>query len=317
MVDKMNIVLSGIYYPVAILRYFEAAFKRRDDVKVVTIGPYTGSWIPWNGGMMLKPEYAKVPDIPLDLASPNPFPIRLAEALLPKDFVPDVWVQVDAGFYFQGCPSKGRNFFVATDPHALNYDRQRSLADKFFCMQTPYSGPDDVWLPYAYDPVWHKTSLAPVTREYDVGYVGAPYPDRVRLMQALQQQGYKVLSTGYGPAYGEYRDLQSKCRIGVNWSTRKDLCARVFEIMHIGVCPLVNRVPDLERVGFVDGRDYLGFDSLEEALEQVKRALTIRVPVPNDQGGDIPLAEQIDFNARIAVEPHTWDARVEAICRSV
>ena len=41
----MNVVLTGIYYPLAILRYFEAAL-RRADVNLFTAGPYTATRIP-------------------------------------------------------------------------------------------------------------------------------------------------------------------------------------------------------------------------------------------------------------------------------
>ena len=77
----MKIVLSGMYYPVAIVRYFEAALRRRPDVELFTMGPFTGTFIPWNGGMNLKPEYAKAPDLelPMDLK----IGIKWAAAQLP------------------------------------------------------------------------------------------------------------------------------------------------------------------------------------------------------------------------------------------
>lgn len=305
----MNVVLSGIYYPVAILRYFEAALNRLkvadENVRVVCMGPYTGNWIPWNGGMSLPEHYGTVPDIPLDrtLVSNGSLPFRIAEnqlsALYP-DFVPDIWLQVDAGFHFAGRPRKGLNFIVGTDPHCLNYAAQRSWADKFFCMQTPYMAPLDEWLPYAYDPVWH-VPLADVEKTYDAGLVGAPYDDRRKLIDALKAKGFSVLATGYGPSYEDARKLWAQCKIGLNWSTRQDLCARVFEMMAIGLCPVVNHVPDLKSMGFVEGSDYIGFSTLDEAVQSVENLLKTGT------------WQRIAEYASRAVAGHTWDARLRKV----
>ena len=134
----IRVVLTGIYYPMAILRYFEAALKRRGNVSLFTAGPYTGAWIPWNGGMNLPAKYAKAPDFPLPQnAIHAPLPIEMVEARLPWD--PDLWIQVDAGWFLRGRPKSGKNVIVATDPHVLAYSQQRLLADTFYCMQAVYA----------------------------------------------------------------------------------------------------------------------------------------------------------------------------------
>jgi hypothetical protein len=292
----MRVVLSGIFYPVAIVRYFEQALRRRGDVELCTVGPFTRSWIPWNGGIELKPEYAVPPDLELPQVRGS-VPIKFVEAKLP--WQPDLWLQIDAGYHFVGRPSgSAPNFIVGTDPHCLNYDQSRSLADKFFCMQTPYKQEGDIWLPYAYDPIWHR----PVERKtfpYDAGYVGAPYDNRVRLVKAIQAAGYKVAAPGYGPAYEEARNIYEQCWIGLNWSSLQDLTARVFEIMAMGLVPLVNRVPDLEKVGMVEGVHYYGFDSVGEAVQKMS--------APAYESAEIARTAQ-EF-----VQPHTWDARVTEV----
>ena len=63
--DKIKIVLSYAVYPMALAKYFEAALRARDDVELLTVGPYTGQSIPWNGGMTLPVKYSKPPNIPL------------------------------------------------------------------------------------------------------------------------------------------------------------------------------------------------------------------------------------------------------------
>lgn len=302
----MKVVLTGIYYPVAILRYFEQAIKRRPDVEVVTMGPYTGNYIPWNGGMKLKEEYAVQPDIPLPLQHMQGLPSRIAESMLRSvrpDFVPDLWLQVDAGFKLMGKVRSGKNFIVGTDPHCLNYDEQRTYADEFFCMQTPYMKSGDRWLPYAFDPVWHLPDPNNTTEPvYDAGYVGAPYDNRKMLIGALQSNGFKVLATGYGPAYAEARDLYAQMKIGLNWSSLKDLTARVFEICALGLTPVVNRVPDLEKVGFIEGMHYEGFDTVEEAVRKCRGLID-----------DPKHAEAMAMCAQQFIRPHTWDARVAEV----
>ena len=51
-----------MFYPVAILRYFQQALQRRDDVNVYSVGPWTGTWIPWMGGLYLQDKYSRPPD---------------------------------------------------------------------------------------------------------------------------------------------------------------------------------------------------------------------------------------------------------------
>src|SRR5688572_4343654 len=60
---KKKVLMLSMFYPLSISRYFERAFQRRDDVELVTAGPYSGSFIPWSGGMNLLAKYAIPPTI--------------------------------------------------------------------------------------------------------------------------------------------------------------------------------------------------------------------------------------------------------------
>ena len=64
--DKIRILLLSLHYPLTMSKYFEMAFRRRDDVELLTTGPYSGNWIPWKGGMTLPMKYAIPPDFPMD-----------------------------------------------------------------------------------------------------------------------------------------------------------------------------------------------------------------------------------------------------------
>lgn len=297
----MKIVLSGIFYPMAILRYFEAALRRRDDIELFAVGPYTGAWIPWNGGMHLPVKYAAFPELPLPQNSITaPVPIAFIEGKLP--WQPDLWIQIDAGFHLRGKPKHGKNVIVATDPHVLDYDRQRTFADTFYCMQAYYSKPGDEYLPYAYDPIWHATEDQ--SRTHDVCLIGLHYPQRDALVSALRARGLDVYYD-LGPCFDEARTLYNQASIGLNWSSLQDLVARVFELLGMNRLAVVNDVPDLDRF-FVDGADLVAFRSLDEAVEKVLyyHEHTEEAQAIADQG-------------HVTVGPYTYDARIAQILDGV
>lgn len=293
--SKLTVILSGIFYPMAILRYYEAALKRRDDLNLITVGPYTGNVIPWNGGMTLPQKYAIAPTITLPTGSPS-VPVSFVESQLPQPA--DLWIQIDAGFHLEGKPQNGKNVIVATDPHVLNYDRQRTFADTFYCMQKIYSKPGDVYLPYAYDPIWH----APEKQErlFDVCLLGLHYQNRNLLIDRLMKNGVKVYYD-LGPSFDEARTIYNQAPVGINWSSKDDLTARVFELLGMRRLAVVNNVPDLPRF-FRDGIDLVTFTGLEEATEKILHYLA-----NEDQ------LEAIAAQGHKAVKPHTWDARIEQI----
>lgn len=262
----MRIVLVSTWYPMAISRFFERAFKRRDDLEIITAGPYTGSWIPWAGGMHLPDKYAIKPDIDLptgaiQVGHAGAIPFAMIEARLPSGWVPDMWVQVDAGFSLSGRPVHGRNVIVATDPHALNYDRQRGAADTFFCMQKCYSQAGDLYLPYAYDPTLHYSEDR--EQKYDGCLIGLPYDQRSKLIDGLRAAGLNIYAD-IGPAFDEYRALYSESLVALSWSSRDDLIARIFEGMAMDRPVVCNNVPDLP-LFFTSGEDLATFDTLDQA----------------------------------------------------
>lgn len=299
----MRIVLSGLFYPLAMLKYFLAALERRDDVELFTAGPYSGTWIPWNGGMQLPAKYAIQPDLPI-IAGPvqaHPaLPISYVETELP--WVPDAWIQIDAGWYLRDKPTRGKNIIVATDPHVIDYDGRRQVADTLYCMQTPYMRAGDQYLPYAHDPIWHAPEEQP--RNHDVCLLGLHYQNRNTLVEQLRARGVDVYYE-LGPCFDEARALYNQAPIGLNWSSLQDLTARVFELLGMRRLAVVNRVPDLDRF-FVDGADVLAFDTLEEAVDKVLYALAH----PDE-------AEAIANQGHETVQPHTWDARVTEILEGV
>ena len=115
---KIKTVLSYIHYPMCIARYFDEAFRRRKDIELFTVGPFTGSIIPWGGGMRLPERYVREPSIslPANFISISPDPYMIQKMMPWK---PDLWVQIDAGFPFAKRPEAETVVHIGTDPHVL------------------------------------------------------------------------------------------------------------------------------------------------------------------------------------------------------
>ncbi len=113
--SKIKIAISSIFYPLFMGKYIIDAFKRRDDVEVFTVGPYTGNWIPWSGGITLNNRYAQPPDLPLgrNLIGTKPHPAPLENALPWK---PDLFLMIDAGFHFRERPIGDMVVLIETIP---------------------------------------------------------------------------------------------------------------------------------------------------------------------------------------------------------
>jgi len=300
----INVVLSGIFYPVAILRYFERALRRNPNIDLKTMGPWTGRWIPWSGGMLLDEGIGTPPDVrfPGDQHHPVHTPIRFAEAQLAKlfpDWSPALWLQVDAGFHLLGKPRQGFNAIIGTDPHVLDYTDAREMADKFFCMQCEYKAKNDIWLPYAYDPTVHFPE-PDTTKTLGGALVGIQYPQRVKLVEALRKRGFQIFAD-IGPSFDQYRKICTSARVGLNWSSLRDLNARVFEIAAMGIPLLTNSVPDLGTF-FEAGKHIRVFTDQLSAIEQ----FTSLINEPAE-------AVQMAARALETVKFHTWDDRVEQV----
>ncbi len=293
---KIKIAFTMIYYPVAMGRYILDALRRRDDVELWTFGPYTGEWIPWMHGMTIPARYVYRPDFPLSL--PPFISYGLAEAS--KPWKPDLWLEVNAQMQTEGRPS-GLYAVVATDPHVTDYTPQRQRADLFFNMQRHYMAGKDIYLPYAYDPIWHSFSPVPAAeRANDAACIGLMYNKRTRLVENLRGKGLRVIQTT-GPCYAEARAIYHQTRVGLDWAASQDLNARAFELMAFGCAPLLSRVPDLGEF-FKEGEHYEGFSSMDEGI-----AKAVALAQNPDR------VDALARRARAAVEPHTWDARAQFI----
>lgn len=300
---KIKVVISGLHYSVTMMRYFIEAFERRDDCEVFTVGPYFGSWIPWNNGMMLPDKYLKPPDAPLPrtMAGMNMHP-EMVKDLLPKDI--DLFLQVDAGWRFSARPPGKIVAHVQTDPHVLKaqYQLPKSYSDVNFCMQGYYMEGNEILLPYAVAPWWVYPEELP--KEHDVCLIGLQYPKRIQLEKELERKGYRVKS-GIGIVFDEYRTEYNKSNVALSWSSLMDLPNRVWEAFGMALPLVTNRLPDLHN-WFVEGEHYLGFDGADEAVAQIDWIF-------NNYDDALSMAHSA--YRKVMSGGHTWDDRVEQILK--
>ena len=298
---KIRIVITGIWFPVAMCRYYWEAMLDNPKIEVWCAGPWTHVSIPWGGGMRLPEEYSLKPNHPTSITNPPMISYPVLERECP--FQPDLWIEVNAGLTALGKPTNAPLAMVLTDPHVLTdfYRDQRPRADFVFNMQSPYTQAGDIWLPYGYSKRWHTPTQIPFAdRKYDAALMGLQYGNRNDLVGRLIAEQLQVFYR-LGPAYEDARRIYHDTRVGLNWSSLQDTTARCFELMALGLPAVMNRVPDLITM-FRDGQDFIGFHTLDEAVAGVKFLLS------NPEA-----AEQIAKNGRAAVEKHSWDARIKTI----
>jgi hypothetical protein len=302
----MRVVVSYLGYPLTMATWFIRALQRRDDVELIRVAPFTGTWIPWSKpgqdprlGMNLPQKYVDQPEIalPQSMANMHMHPEMLRDRL-PKDI--DLWIQIDAGWHFSVRPPAKCSILIETDPHVLKpwYQLPKSYSDFTFCMQSNYMEKDEIFLPYAHDPTVHYPMN--LEKEYDVCLVGLLYPQRAALIDKLRADGLSVFYD-IGLIFDEYREVYNKSKIALSWSTLQDLPARVWEGMAMGLPVVTNRVPDLKHF-FTDGLDYFGFDTFTEAEWEVLELLRSE-----------ERRNSMASNGNVQVFPHTYDARIQSI----
>ena len=207
---------------------------------------------------------------------------------------------VDAGFSFSTRPKGKIVARVQSDPHVLKfyYMQNKMILDYDFSMQSNYMGAGEIFLPYAYDPtIYYPTD---VPKEYDACLIGLHYTQRDQLVNRLRQKGVSV-HYSIGEIFEDNALAYNKAKIALSWSSLQDLPCRVWEGMAMKLAMVTNRVPDLGHF-FVEGRDYLGFDNLDEAQRQVQSLLA-----------DPDKLNEIAENGYNAVLSETFDKRVNTI----
>jgi len=251
---------------------------------VRTVGPVSGVW-----GLPLPPHRDWKPDGDIETVWPDWLPdLVIYSKAPPFEFNPR----------YRGVP----HVVHAVDNHLINF-RHQGIAHYFLAhtqgQAMPIEGPQDTWLPCAYDPVFFTPSPIPwAARRFDVTLVGVMYPQRLEMVQAMGAAGFKVLA-GIGAVYEEFRDIYHNTRISLCPSAHGDVALRVFETAAMKCLLLCDPCPDFPFLG-IDG--VVIYNSIPDAIAKVRMML------------DNPaLAESMIQRSYAWAKPHTWDARAAAV----
>ena len=288
-----RVVLSQIFYPMSLGRYFENALQRRDDIELITIGPYTENWIPWGGGMYLDEKYARPPTHPYTTQQMlQTLPMQWALSKITEDV--DLWIEVDAAFNFGGRSNARKHVVVATDAHCINYDRQRTYSDLLVNLHPKFSKPGDLKLSYAYDPIIHRPM--DVDKDTDIAFCGVLYDERRALLDYLQGHGITV-KTNNGLIMEEATEFQQTGRVGFNLTSAGDFNARSFELAAMRMPVVMDTCDDnILPVWAVPRNDYQAFGFSMRTLL-----------------GDAQIRNDVAEANYEAVKPYTYDYLVERI----
>jgi hypothetical protein len=217
--------------------------------------------------------------------------------------------------------------------NCIGYSETAKSVNAFLVMQetymrqyVPHGGqtgmwPPPEWLPYCYSPEVHYWTPG-VEPEYDVCFVGVLYPERQRMLRALQDAGLKVLSA-QGVLYEEGTALYAKAKVALNLSSRLDLPMRFWEGLAYRRLVFTNRVPDLallEPWGCHPYTHYIPFDAeysegdswVRPNLDDLIAKLRLYCgPAWEEEGRAIADA------GYVFVQPHTYQARAKQILRAL
>jgi hypothetical protein len=155
------------------------------------------------------------------------------------------------------------------------------------------------WLPYAYDEQLHGFGYAYDERPFAVVLYGQINDKRQKVLDEVKKITH--VATGYGD-HILYSTCYKAAKISLCQSRCGNLDSRFFESMAMGAVVVADRRADIDALGFIDGVDYLGYDTPDEAADCVERLLSF----PS-------LAKSLQAHALQSVKPHSWTARVQKI----
>lgn len=293
-----RILVAAIHYPIASGRYIARALRRMGhDVK--TIGPCTGRDV-W--GLELPEGSEWKPDYEYTVFG-NGFPEIEA-------WSPELIITADSAFTI-GIETPCPHVLYGVDNHVRDYSYQNDygLSPKFSHLFLAHSngyriGEENVtWLSCAYDPDMHYVEIPWDKRPFHAAMVGVVYEERAQIINKMADAWLRVLA-GTGAILDAYRHNYNQALISVCKSIKGDLAQRVFETAAMGCLILSDRVPDMDKLGMVDGVHYVGYDTPDEATQKA-------LEIVNDWEPE-RVKEMIDASLDW-VRPHTWDARCQTI----
>lgn len=288
----MRILILAVHFEVTGARYIADAFARLGhDVR--HIGPQARLKDAW--GVDVPEKYIWKQSVLVDGWEPDL--IIIADTLMEYKDIPTVYLGIPVIKWVQ-------------DNH-VRYVREAGVNHYFLAhyhgQEQPVTQSDETWLPCAADTTVFTPSPIPYAeREYDVCCIGVMYPRRVRLIERLKQEGFKVFAAT-GLVYEEYAKAYQNSRISLCVSAAGDLAQRVFETAAMGCTVLTDVLHDLtdpqtnKQLGLAGFAVYQNEDN---CVQMVYELLT------SERG----LAEYGAQNLqRIVRERHTWEHRCQVV----
>lgn len=165
-------------------------------------------------------------------------------------------------------------------------------------------GRDDVyWNPVGCDPKIHHAGYR--VKKYDGCFIGNFHNNlagpRVEALDVFFK-GCKSIFFG-NRIFQEVTEKYAESKLVFNRSINGDANMRVFEALCSGSCLVTDHVPDLDKLGLVDGVHYAGYRNLEELRGLVPLLL---------ENADV--REGIAAAGRkAAIEAHTYDHRMKVL----
>ena len=228
----------------------------------------------------------------------------------------DLFIKCDDGIYSPWNPALKPGHYFCIDSHIEVGFRQKIIKEgDFDTVSVVHSqglgvdwGRDDIyWNPVGCDPKIHYVGAK--EKKYDGCFIGNFHNGlagpRIEALDAF----FRACPTIFfgNRMFQQMAEIYAESRLVFNRSINGDANMRVFEALCSGSCLVTDRVPDLARLGLVDGRDYVGYSSIEELTAATKILLA------NDDE-----RERIAFNGRAAVlEKHTYAHRARAILENL
>lgn len=254
----MNILTVCIHYPVASGRYIKEAFKALGHDSR-SMGPMTGTAI-W--GIDVDERYIWKPDYLIDGQSSANM----------VDWKPDLIVTAESAFALK-FPDGIPHVCYACDNHVRDYNFFDLQFDAIFACHSWGARMGEAktfWTPPSYEPRYCRN--LGYKRDISVGMVAVPYDGRTELIDKMRGAGMDVLFI-WGPVYEEYERLYNRIKIALIKSAHGDISHRVFEVMAMGCCVLMDEARDMPKLGFIEGEHYIQYNDAIDAAAKAKDLL--------------------------------------------
>lgn len=289
----MKVLIAANWLPVTVAQHFAKAFKQEGH-EVVTVGPAYGHWMPWTGGLLVLNENKP------DIAVPANMQIQYADIAGLVGAAPDMVMCFEPHPIIAGLPASVKSIGYACDNHV-----RKMWPGEYDTLYVAHSWGDGAdaanakWLPVGYDPELNYDME--LQRDVDVAIVGCIYQHRLDAVVYMLSHNVTV-NLAWGRINPEWNAMYNRARAALCFSYKGDLSDRILANLAQGCLVVCDRgIKDLEAIGIKEWQHCLAFENHAELVERIEQA--------RDDAFRYTMTEQ----AKRAVLPHTWRARVQTM----